>query len=240
MDSSDIGVGKKAPTGRFSKRLTIRFTAAIVIAVGTGALYRYASILSSLRVADEELLVQPPQTLGASNNVKSESKRRGEITIAMADGRTDLTWLASVAQKKAYALKRGYGFDFDTLDFSLWDEGQAWEQLAGSMSRRGEGRFEDINVESSHDNQLQNRIRAKKPWHVDGDRKAYFVDTWAKVIHDDGRRVYTPDEFHQPWGMMPGTWNKVVGIRKAMNHAPRDSWGASIQMLSSLTWIMMA
>ena len=63
MDSSDIGVGKKAPTGRFSKRLTIRFTAAIVIAVGTGALYRYASILSSLRVADEELLVQPPQTL---------------------------------------------------------------------------------------------------------------------------------------------------------------------------------
>ena len=149
----------------------------------------------------------------------SESQHGGEITIVMADGRTDPTWLASAMQKKAYALKQGYGFDFDSLDFSLWDEGQAWEMLAGTMARREEGTFE--NIADVPIPNFEDRIRAKKPWHVDGDHKAYFVDTWAKVIHDGGRRVFTPDRFHQPWGWMPGTWNKVVGIRKAMDYAPR-------------------
>lgn len=157
---------------------------------------------------------------------KGREEDIGHITIVTADGRRDLTWLASASQKKSYAKQRGYGFDFDQLDFSLLDANQGWEQLRKDMEQ-GNGEWKEIKDENTEDNNFEARIRDKQTWHVEGEYRAFFVDTWAKVVVD-GARVFTPDHLHQPFGWMPGTWNKVVGIRNAMDRVSRDTWLWSI------------
>ena len=146
----------------------------------------------------------------------------GKLTVVLSDGRKDPVWLASVAQKRSFADRHNFGFEFDARDFSLWDGHQGWGILAQSISKQ-DGSLQYITEEDTSIYSFKDRIFSKTPWHEEGTTRAYFVDTWAKVVFGNSR-VFTPNVQSQPWGWMPGTWNKVVATRRAMDYAPRDTW----------------